>query len=429
MAQNYTIREFDSFTCGKDVPGYISLPEKTFFQLEQFILANKSCNSEDALELMSITSRHGVGKLISAKNYVGVICMNDGTEIEILPKIYSSEVSNQEETKRIFLNMLRTIKDIPYKTFNISKLKTEHINIFEVFIRMFIDEANAIIKKGLKSSYFTVSGNETFFKGKLQFSQHIKNNYIHKERAYVEYDVFSFNRPENKLVKSTTEYLMQHTASAESRKKLTNIMYAFDGVEKSNNYVSDFSRCVSDRTMSGYDTVLKWCRVFLMNKSFTAFKGSDVAFALLFPMEQVFESYVAYKLKRALAGEYQVKVQDKGLYLFDYPSKKFSLRPDIVVKNNRDGSIAILDTKWKLLSQSYHNYGISQSDMYQMYAYQKKYEADQMILVYPLNEKVAGIKEDIMYKSSDGVVVKVFFIDLVNMKESIEKLRLAVEGA
>ena len=33
--------------------------------------------------------------------------------------------------------------------------------------------------------------------------------------------------------------------------------------------------------------------------------------------------------------------------------------------------ITVLDAKWKLLSAAQQNYGISQADMYQMYAYHK----------------------------------------------------------
>ena len=35
-----------------------------------------------------------------------------------------------------------------------------------------------------------------------------------------------------------------------------------------------------------------------MGKSFTSFSGSEVAFALLFPMETLFESYIAAQLKK-----------------------------------------------------------------------------------------------------------------------------------
>lgn len=37
-----------------------------------------------------------------------------------------------------------------------------------------------------------------------------------------------------------------------------------------------------------------------MGESFTSFAGSQAAFALLFPMETLYESYVASKLKRHL---------------------------------------------------------------------------------------------------------------------------------
>ena len=39
----------------------------------------------------------------------------------------------------------------------------------------------------------------------------------------------------------------------------------------------------------------------------------------------------------------------------------------------------ILDIKWKnLINNKYKNFGISQADMYQMYAYSKKYGSDSM---------------------------------------------------
>ena len=39
----------------------------------------------------------------------------------------------------------------------------------------------------------------------MKFSQQIKHNYAHKERSYVEYDTFSSNRPENRLLKEVEE--------------------------------------------------------------------------------------------------------------------------------------------------------------------------------------------------------------------------------
>jgi 5-methylcytosine-specific restriction endonuclease McrBC regulatory subunit McrC len=60
------------------------------------------------------------------------------------------------------------------------------------------------------------------------------------------------------------------------------------------DYKSDFSKYIPDRNMKDYTTALLWSKVFLMGKSFTSFAGSEVAVALLFPMETLFESYIRF---------------------------------------------------------------------------------------------------------------------------------------
>ena len=174
--------------------------------------------------------------------------------------------------------------------------------------------------------------------------------------------------------------------------------------------------------MKDYSTALLWSRVFLMGKSFTSFSGSEVAMALLFPMETLFESYIAVLLKKKLGyADFSVSAQDKTYHLFDEPGKKFLMRPDIVVKRKSDGAVFILDTKWKILADSKSNYGISQADMYQMYAYQKKYGANHVTLVYPKTDKVAS-ETGIEYRSDDGVTVRICFLDLFDVQKDIEQL-------
>ncbi|WP_334291217.1 5-methylcytosine restriction system specificity protein McrC [Butyrivibrio sp. AE2032] len=42
--------------------------------------------------------------------------------------------------------------------------------------------------------------------------------------------------------------------------------------------------------------MIKWARIFLFNKSFTTFSGQEKSRALLFPMESVYESYIAKQI-------------------------------------------------------------------------------------------------------------------------------------
>ena len=411
MGKSYTITEYGSFSRGVEAKGYVKLPEETFDALEQFVLSNNSKNA-DALELMGLSARKGVGHIITAKNYVGVVSMKDGTTIEIYPKIYSETAEEDKENvrvKKLLVDMLRTLRNSPFKSLQTTNVNIERMSVFEVFIRMYIDEVFFIVKRGLKCNYETIQSNENVFKGKLRVSDQIRYNYAHKERSCVEYDEFNVNRVENKLIKATLQYLYRCSVSMKNKNDIKTLLNYFVEVEDSVDYAGDFAKIVPERNTKDYETALLWSSVFLMGKSFTSFSGSEVAFALLFPMETLFESYVAAQLRKLLKStEYRLSAQDKTHHLFEEPSKRFQMRPDIVIRNKNE--VYILDTKWKVLSEGKANYGISQADMYQMYAYQKKYGASNVTLLYPLTDKVSD--KHIEYKSDDGVTVKVRFVDL-----------------
>ena len=193
-------------------------------------------------------------------------------------------------------------------------------------------------------------------------------------------------------------------------------------VEPSRNVEKDFASIKIDRTTKSYKTAMAWSRVFLFNKSFTTFLGNTQSRALLFPMEQVFESYVAQQLKKVFAPDgWDVSAQDKGYYLFEEPRRQFSLRPDIVIRKN--DRIIILDTKWKsLFDNEAKNYGISQVDMYQMYAYSKKYQTSEIWLIYPVNQEMRNHRP-IQFDSGDGTLVHVHFLDIAEIETDLNALK------
>ena len=347
--------------------------------------------------------------------------MNDGTAIEILPKVYSQDKeASIEESKTVFLKMLRALRSSSYKSFQTASLDVCKMNVFEIFIRMFIDEVTGIVKRGIKSSYEVIEENSNCFKGKVKFSDHVKFNYAHKERVFVAHDEFTVNRPENRLLKSTLLYLYKKTNSPKNKKDIKTLLESFSEAEHSLNYDADFSKIVPDRNTENYSTALSWAKVFLKGKSFTSFSGSNVSIALLFPMEQLFENYVATLIRKQLVPKgYTVVTQDRKYHLFDQPDKKFLMKPDIVITKNAE--TFVMDTKWKILSASKANYGISQADMYQMYAYQKKYNSQNVTLLYPKTESVVS-DNDIRFISNDNASVDIKFVDLLNIE------RLNFEG-
>ena len=429
MPGSFDIREFQSFVDASVLErrgiepkeGIIPLPHDDFEALESFVLENRGDNAEP-LELMSIGARAGMGKTITARNYVGYISFKDGTSIQIRPKLTAGGDDISE--RAIFLKMLQAVMDLPMKEFDVARLSTTKMGVLEPFIRMFVSAATDLAKCGLRGGYREREGNERFLKGKVDFARTLELNHAHKERVYVRYDEFTVDRPENRLIKSTLRLLRGETRSEATKRNIGQALALFDEVDFSENIEQDFGACRLDRTMSAYEPILKWCSVFLRGESFTSFKGSEIASSLLFPMETLFESYVAKCLcKIAHANRWTATAQDKGRYLYDQP-RKFRMKPDIVLRHS-DLPPVVLDTKWKRIGHA-ANDGMSQADMYQMYAYQHRYGASKSILVYPLHESVApGARGNGYLSMRDGgldALTEVFVFDLANAKRSSEDL-------
>ena len=345
----------------------------------------------------------------------------------MLPKIaFGEEDEENVKTKKVFLKMLCSMKDFPCKVFNESSLNVAQMNLYELFINMYLQEVRQLVKRGIKLNYVEQEDNLRYYKGKLLVSENVRVNLAHKERFYVSYEEFHPNRAENRLVKATLAKLQRLTISAENSKEIRQLLTAFEMVDASVNYTKDFSQVVINRNTKDYEVLMQWSKVFLMNKSFTTFSGSTTSRALLFPMESIYESYVAQQMKKVINPEgWEVSCQDRGQYLFVEPRRQFALRPDIVIKKGE--RIVILDTKWKsLINNEKNNYGISQQDMYQMYAYSKKYGTSEIWLLYPVNDEMRNHKP-IRFESGDGTTVNLYFIDVDKIEDSLRELKDRLE--
>lgn len=435
MNRTLVVKEYDTIVSNESLSskqGYVYLEEKYFLELEQFIKEYVAESDEaDILEFMQIGYKRGVGDTVTFKSYVGIIELPSGFQIEILPKVALGEDENNAKTKRIFIKMLNCLKDFDGKVFSSAALNADQMNLYEIFIRMYIKEAWLLVKRGIKSDYISNEDNLSVYKGKLDVSKHISRNAAHKERFYMVFDEYQVNRPENKLVKSTLLKLLSISRNADNTREIKQLLYSFELVQESDNYIKDFSKVSLSRGMREYELLIQWAKIFLLNKSFTTFSGKNAGKALLFPMEQVFEAFIAKQIKLLFEnqsnGLIRVSSQDRGYYLFDEP-QKFRLRPDIVVSNAYDEnhSIVIMDTKWKRLNRNASfNYGISQADMYQMYAYSKKYHTPNIWLIYPMNEEVRELSQlsfDAVRNEDMNVSVKVFFVDLADYRDSLSLL-------
>ena len=88
------------------------------------------------------------------------------------------------------------------------------------------------------------------------------------------------------------------------------------------------------------------------------------------------------------------------------------LKPDISIahRNRPSELLHIIDTKYKILDSEQSKFGISQADMYQMYAYANRYKTKHITLLYPLrNEQEI---EEKTYLVEDECEISIRTIDL-----------------
>ena len=365
--------------------------KKDFGDIENFILKN----SDENAPFLRIASGVG-GKFIQAKSYVGVLQTKSGLTIEILPKI--ADKNDAERSKTVFIKMLRMLKNFPFKSSNLASLKTQNLPLLEIFISMFLCELEALVKKGIKSDYVALEENLNFLKGKLNIKEQIKKNSIHKERFYVGYSEFLSDIKINRIIKSTLKFLYKKSNSSKNQQKIREFLFMFDEVSTCDDYKNFFAKLVINRQVRHYEQTLLWCKIFLLNNSFTPHKGDDLALALLFDMNALFESYVGDFIKKSFP---DAILQHSEKHLVEDP-KSFKLRPDIFLKGK-----FIADTKWKIISS---RDDISQADLYQLYAYGKKHECDKLHLIYP---KIDDIRQKTMnFRYEDEMWLEILYFDL-----------------
>ena len=424
--ERYRISENEFFTVegSSQREGGLPLPEPIFEMLRDFALEKRMPDPRGINSYILYAEGEGKERILRAGGYVGTIVLKDGTQFEILPMLAAKDKTGKViSTKRVFLNMLSAMKDVPLDIDNLNTRAAENLNIFETFILAFISEVQGIVLNGIKQAYTPYENNENFLKGKVIYAKHATKNFAHKDKFFVMYDVFTVNRPENRLIKSTLKYLHDVTSSARSRNRIDNLVANFDGVDYSTNYKQDFAASILDRSMKGYVNALKWAEIFLLGKHINVTKGRDVSYAVLFPTRQLFDAYTVHNLLRMLDNQrFKAEIQKKTYPMLNQPMHRDSAQALTVMTYRETGMRVVFDSKWQELSGADENFGIRDSDIMDIYDLLNLYHSDSVCYIYPLTREMREESHEIAFKNEDGIIGRVCFVDIGDMEGSLSKV-------
>lgn len=315
-----------------------------------------------------------------------------GLQIEILPKTGESA----DRARNTLVRMLRVAERIPPVPAHQASLRPVQLPLPEFFTRQFLDAVTHLLKRGILSGYERLECNDRFLRGRLLVGKHLRHNLVRADRFFTESDRFRNNRAENRLVRSALDVVASTSKDPENEKLCRELLFALDDVPPSRQVNADFERCVKDRSLSHYADALIWAKLILLQLRPFSSGGQVRIRALLFPMERLFEDCVGAALRKHCRSWASVRPQAGGKSLATHRGLSyFQLRPDYVVEVNGIARF-VVDAKWKLIDAAQSGpdkkYGLTQADLYQLYAYGNKYLSDAhgmkpVFLVYPRTDR------------------------------------------
>jgi 5-methylcytosine-specific restriction enzyme subunit McrC len=384
-----TVYEFDALTasdvCAEGSGGLHGIPTTVFQWLEEQCLRSAVAGETAWLRL----GQRGGKRVVQVTNFVGVIRAPHGFQLEVLPKVGKAIGGGASEARQLLIDMLCCLQGFRHIQTDSAKISAARMPLLEVFIAEFLRTVEHIVKKGLRSDYSSKQDNLFALRGKLLIAPHLRQNLYRADRFFTEHDEFSTDRPENRLLHAALKRTLTLSTSLANQQLARELQFVFADVPASTQPRSDFQRVRLDRGMGYYSDALAWARLILNEESPLTGTGGHRAPSLLFPMEALFEAFVAKHLASQLVRPLTLKTQARSHHLVRHRDQNwFQLKPDLLI---RDGikDVMVLDTKWKLLdvlkANGTEKYGLSQSDFYQLQAYGQSYlnGRGDVVLVYP----------------------------------------------
>ncbi len=374
--------------------------------------------------------------------WVGVVQV-PGVQIEILPKIdaLAGTEANpdteeaQYETRRNLLYMLSVSGDVPVRSRDVARLAIRQAPLSETLSALFADRLRQELLRGSERAYQEHEGNLRSFKGKLLVARQALHNAAHRERFYCRFDEFSDDTIMNRIFRAACRALLEVTRTPATQDVLRQCMLLLDGVADAGIQEADFGRIAITRQNERFEDVLRFCRLLLAGRTPTVQGGGTKTFSLLFDMNKVFERFVAAFLRRYVTPRFMdVEVlphagHHKRHLMESEGQGVLRLEPDMLVEGP-GGRRLVMDTKWKLLSRARRGRGgVAESDLYQLYAYTRRYGCARSVLLYPYTQGLEPRNFDVLDAEGERrerVVVRHVRLHR-NLQQQAERMALADE--
>jgi 5-methylcytosine-specific restriction enzyme subunit McrC len=184
---------------------------------------------------------------------------------------------------------------------------------------------------------------------------------------------------------------MNQTVNEDNLRLLQDVVFILDEVEDMPFTSHAIDKIHLNTFFEDYSAILDICKLILNQQLYSSNAYNLSQWCLLFPMEYIFEDFIAGFIQEKFSNEWKIIPQESQKHLAKNSSGEnvFRMRHDIFLSRKDDPEKQIIiDTKYKLRDKTSKRddpkkKGIDQVDLYQMASYAFRRGCTDVILIYP----------------------------------------------
>lgn len=380
-----------------------------------------------------LANQHGTNILIDrhseiiAGQMVGVIAA-PGCSLEILPKIDSEAIEPDATMRHRLVRMLDVALGLEIGDGQAAAMARQAETLLDIFIRLFADRLLAEARRGLPRAYLVQEDDLPALRGRLNVRRQFTQLAARPDLLTCRYDALLADTALLRIMKACVALLRFHARTTGTIRRLDELRFLLADVSDVPPSNLPWLQVRIDRTNRRWETLYKFARLFLKREwQATHYDGrGQHGITLLFPMNDLFETYIGALAKRALRGtEWTVHTQGGGSFCLieegEGGRQRFQTKPDLLIKKGRN-TVAVIDTKWKRIGRNPEDgkRGVSQADIYQMMAYARLYRCPEVMLLYPHHAGLGTYTLNAAYRILEGEEqLRVASVDLASGEAAV----------
>lgn len=385
------------------------------------------------------------GDRIKAKNYVGFI-QNGAETIEIYPKVFRTEASTSEYKELMLKHIFYWFRYCRKWRFPFSQVSLDTIETTEfpeLIINLVANQFLEAISNQPLTMYQELEEAMQTPRGSINFKRYITNSisYGNYQSIECDYEPFLFDNKVNRALKYCSRLLLNQTRFSENQRILQDVIFILDEVEDLPCSAHDIEKISINSFFEAYGFILDSCKLILNQQLYTNSTYDFSQWCLLFPMEYIFEDFLAGFLETWFSRNWKVHYQKSDMYLAEASDGKkvFNMQHDIfLTARDETKRKIIVDTKYKLRPTKYKNdpkKGVSQNDLYQMVSYAFKRGCTDIVMVYPnISENIMQPDRFVITSGYDGserinvTTMEIPFWSFINFEQLDTRLKETIDA-